>query len=245
MLFLGGGRSLSAEVVREYARRVADDMRSAARPVYSIGAVSRMLGVETSTLRSWEERYGVVVPARSEGGQRLFSRDQVDQLRAVAELVAGGLQPREAHRLLEDRAIDGAVAEGGGEGLRRVLILLAERDRFAAELGEFLLRTEGFEVVSVLDARQASAISVERAPDLALVELLISGGAGVRLCAELTGRGVRVVAMSVLGLREEALEAGAEAFLVKPFEPLQLVSTVRDLLGVSALTGGGTGRVGM
>ena len=34
-----------------------------------------------------------------------------------------------------------------------------------------------------------------------------------------------------------AVEAGADAFLLKPLEPLQLVSTVRDLLGSSAFLG--------
>jgi circadian clock protein KaiC len=48
--------------------------------IYTIGAVARMLGVPTQTLRAWEERYQQIVPARSEGGQRLYSRDQVDQL---------------------------------------------------------------------------------------------------------------------------------------------------------------------
>jgi DNA-binding response OmpR family regulator len=45
---------------------------------------------------------------------------------------------------------------------------------------------------------------------------------------------VLVVAVSVLESRDLALEAGADAFLLKPLEPLQLVSTVRDLLGSSA-----------
>jgi DNA-binding transcriptional MerR regulator len=44
------------------------------RPTYSIGAVARMVVVPVATLRSWEERYGVVVPARSDAGQRLYSR---------------------------------------------------------------------------------------------------------------------------------------------------------------------------
>src|SRR4029450_13129428 len=48
--------------------------------IYTIGAVARMLGVPTQTLRAWEERYQQIVPARSEDGQRLYSRDQVDQL---------------------------------------------------------------------------------------------------------------------------------------------------------------------
>ena len=34
--------------------------------------------------------------------------------------------------------------------------------------------------------------------------------------------------------RDEALAAGADAFLQKPLEPLKLVSTVKDLLGASA-----------
>jgi CheY-like chemotaxis protein len=40
-----------------------------------------------------------------------------------------------------------------------------------------------------------------------------------------------------MALRDAADEAGASAFLTKPIEPLQLVSTVRDLIGTSALTG--------
>lgn len=229
---------VSESVLRTYAlQMVAEDERSSARPVYSIGAVSRMLDVATSTLRSWEERYGVVVPDRSGGGQRLYSRDQVDQLRFIAGQVDAGLQAGEAHRLLETSRTGDGPHEGAGEGDRRqVLVLLAERDRFAAELGEYLLRTEGFEVVVALDAAEAAAISAEAVLDLAVVELLISGGGGTDLCRQLSGRGVRVLATSVLDLRAEALRAGADAFLVKPFEPLQLVSTVRDLLGMSAFT---------
>jgi DNA-binding transcriptional MerR regulator len=48
--------------------------------IYSIGAVARMLGVTGQSLRAHEERYQQIVPARSGGGQRLYSRDQVDQL---------------------------------------------------------------------------------------------------------------------------------------------------------------------
>jgi DNA-binding response OmpR family regulator len=45
---------------------------------------------------------------------------------------------------------------------------------------------------------------------------------------------IPVLAVSALDSRDEALEAGAYAFLCKPLDPLQLVSTVRDLLGTSA-----------
>ncbi len=76
--------------------------------IYSIGAVARMVGVSVSTLRTWEDRYGVVVAGRSAGGQRRYSRDQLAQLQFVAREVEAGMLPGDAHRLLADRgATDG------------------------------------------------------------------------------------------------------------------------------------------
>ena len=44
-----------------------------------------------------------------------------------------------------------------------------------------------------------------------------------------------MLTISVLEARDEAFAAGADAFLQKPVDPLELVSTVKDLLGSSAL----------
>jgi DNA-binding response OmpR family regulator len=44
--------------------------------------------------------------------------------------------------------------------------------------------------------------------------------------------------VSSLDARDDALAAGADAFLSKPLHPLELVSTVKDLLGGSALLRG-------
>jgi DNA-binding transcriptional MerR regulator len=206
------------------------------RPIYSIGAVAGMLGVETATLRVWEERYGVVVPTRSEGAQRVYSRDELEQLRFVVDLVDAGTTPADAHRLLSERL-------GGGGGLTSpdpegvtIVILLAERDRYAAELLEYFLRTEGYDVCVAFDPGGAERLSVERHPDMSIVDLMISGG-GLDLCRRLADEGdAPVLAMSSLDLADAALAAGASAFLAKPVMPLQFVSTVRDLLGLTALT---------
>lgn len=203
--------------------------------IYSIGAVARMLGVPTATLRTWEERYGIVVPDRSPGGHRLYTRDHVEQLRFVLRSIEQGMQPADAHRLLADRlsdAPDQEVAITGSE--TRLVIMLAERDPNAAELAEYFLRTEGYETIMALEAREAEAVFEDRSPHLAVVDLLISGGAGPGLCRTFRERGALVLAISPLESRDEALEYGADAFLQKPLDPLQLVSTVKDLLGQSA-----------
>jgi DNA-binding response OmpR family regulator len=127
----------------------------------------------------------------------------------------------------------------------RLLILLAERDPYAAEFAEFFLRTEGYEVVLALDASEAERTSQDRRPDLAVVEILISGGTGGELCRRLKEGGVpSCLAISSLQAQEDALAGGADAFLQKPLEPLRFVSTVKDLLGRSAFLRDTRGRRG-
>jgi CheY-like chemotaxis protein len=207
------------------------------QPVYSIGAVGRMLGLSTATIRNWEERYGVVQPERSPGGHRLYSRNQVDQLRFVQAEIARGAQAADAHRALVERlgSPPGADPGPGAETSPGLLILLAERDPYAAELAEFFLRTEGYVTAVAFDPDEAMRAAADRRPSLAIVELLIAGGAGADLCRRLKEAGAGpILAVSTLDAREVAIAAGADAFLGKPLEPLQLVSAVKDLLGASA-----------
>jgi DNA-binding transcriptional MerR regulator len=206
------------------------------RPVYSIGAVARMLDIPPATLRTWEERYGLPVPERSPGGHRLYSRDQVDQLRFIKAQLAQGMAPADAHRLLAERLAAGSLSFGNPEpGKTRLLILLAERDPHAAELSEYFLRTEGYEVAAALDAADATRRSEELTPSMTVIDLLISGGGGLELCRQLKQRSdAPILAVSTLDTSDAALEAGADAFLQKPLDPLQLVSAIKDLLGASA-----------
>jgi DNA-binding transcriptional MerR regulator len=206
------------------------------KPTYSIGAVARMVYVPVATLRSWEERYGVVTPARSEAGQRLYSRDQLEQLRFVRTKIDEGMSPADAHRLLEQRAATD-TQPSSGDPKRRLLILLAERDPYAAELTEYFLRTEGYAVAVAFDAATAEAMVLSDPPDLTVLEWLISCGAGADLCRQLKARSDHpILVISSLPLGARAVEAGADAFLGKPYDPLQFVSTIKDLLGESALT---------
>jgi DNA-binding response OmpR family regulator len=90
-------------------------------------------------------------------------------------------------------------------------------------------------VILALDSAEAEHLYEERQPAVVVLDLMIRGGRGVALCEALAARGARVVAVSSAPQRERAIEAGADAFLRKPIDPLQLVSAVRDLLGTSAL----------
>jgi len=213
------------------------DQPGGERGVYSIGAVARMLEISVATIRNWEERYATILPERSPGGHRLYSRDHVEQLRFVATEVSRGLSAADAHRLLAERNAGGQALTHAGPGAgTRLVVLVAENDPVAADLAQFFLRTEGYEVHLALAVGDAEEEWLESSPQLAIVEMMISGGRGAELCRRLKQHEAgAVLAISVLQARDEALAAGADAFLQKPLDPLEFVSTVKDLLGASAL----------
>lgn len=205
------------------------------RPVYSISAVARMLDVPVATIRTWEDRYGLVVPERNHSGHRLYSREQVEQLKYVTTRMSEGASAADAHRLLGLQIESGQPVAAGPGPRARFLVLLAEHDPYAAEFQEYFLKTEGYQVETVFDEASARRIFTHHAPGLVVVEVLISGGSGYELCRYFKQAGsAPVVAVSALECRDEAVAAGADAFLLKPVDPLQFVSTVRDLLGSSA-----------
>ena len=58
-----------------------------------IAAVERETGLGKDTLRVWERRYGFPAPSRNSSGDRLYSGDQVRQLKLISRLLDVGLRP--------------------------------------------------------------------------------------------------------------------------------------------------------
>ncbi|MFO1211167.1 MAG: MerR family transcriptional regulator [Paenacidovorax caeni] len=58
-----------------------------------IAAVERETGLGKDTLRVWERRYGFPTPSRSPSGDRLYSAEQVQQLKLISRLLDVGLRP--------------------------------------------------------------------------------------------------------------------------------------------------------
>jgi DNA-binding transcriptional MerR regulator/methylmalonyl-CoA mutase cobalamin-binding subunit len=60
---------------------------------FSISAVERDTGISKDTLRVWERRYSFPLPERDAHGERVYSREQVEQLRAIKRLLDLGHRP--------------------------------------------------------------------------------------------------------------------------------------------------------
>ena len=67
-----------------------DPLVRTARGVYGISVASELSGIDPQTLRLYERR-GLLTPARTDGGTRRYSDDDLDLLQQINELVAQGI----------------------------------------------------------------------------------------------------------------------------------------------------------
>ncbi len=63
---------------------------------FRIGELSYRVGVSPDVLRAWERRYALLSPTRTAGGLRLYSRDDLERVRAMQAHLADGLGAAEA-----------------------------------------------------------------------------------------------------------------------------------------------------
>jgi two-component system cell cycle response regulator len=116
-----------------------------------------------------------------------------------------------------------------------VKILIAEDDRVSRRVLEMFLLKWGYEVVLATDGIQAwEVLQSSDAPRLALLDWMMPGKDGIQLCREIRKRDgqpyVYVVLLTAKGQKQdllEGLEAGADDYVVKPFDAAELRARLR------------------
>jgi hypothetical protein len=82
------------------------------RPVMSIGALARSVGVTEGTLRNWERRYGYPLPDRTKGGHRMYGTDVEAKLKMVCTAMRFGHRPGQLLKL-EPPQIEALMHQSG------------------------------------------------------------------------------------------------------------------------------------
>jgi len=119
---------------------------------YPLRAVIRRTGLSADVLRAWERRYGAIRPHRSQGGQRLYSDDDVERLVLLQRATAAGHSISEIARL--DRvALEGLLA---GPTRFRTLPSTSDTDSF---LRRAIAATEGLDAGALEGALKRAALS--------------------------------------------------------------------------------------
>ena len=116
-------------------------------------------------------------------------------------------------------------------------------ERLNLRMLEDLLRTQGYGVRTAQDGEQALERVREAPPDLILLDVMMPKLDGYEVCRRLKGNKdtvfipiVMVTALTRLEQKIKGIEAGADDFLTKPFNSVELITRVRSLLKVKQLT---------
>ena len=97
-----------------------------------------------------------------------------------------------------------------------------------------VLRDAGFTVEATATAREALDAAAVRAPDAAIIDLMLPDGSGIDVCRELRSWSrMPILVLSAVGDEDQkvaALEAGADDYVTKPFGPRELVARLHAVM---------------
>ncbi|MFE5036384.1 response regulator transcription factor [Streptomyces sp. NPDC056683] len=126
-------------------------------------------------------------------------------------------------------------------------VLLAEDDRAIRHALERALTLEGYEVTAVADGVEALAHAHRTNPDVLVLDVMMPGIDGLQVCRVLRAEGDRTPILMLTALVETAdriagLDAGADDYVVKPFDVEEVFARLRALLRRTSpvTTGGGS-----
>jgi DNA-binding response OmpR family regulator len=118
------------------------------------------------------------------------------------------------------------------------LVLCADDDEDILSLVSLRLRRAGFDVATAPDGEAAVEIARARRPALAVLDVMMPRRTGYEVLAELRGdealRDIKVILLSARVQESDVargMDAGADAYLAKPFKAQDLVTMVQELLG--------------
>src|SRR5688500_12101004 len=121
--------------------------------------------------------------------------------------------------------------------VKRELILVADDDEDIVRFVEVNLRLEGFEVATAPDGEQALQSAYDLVPDLMLLDVMMPRIDGFEVCQRLRAdprtKNISVIMLTAKSLSADkvvGLTSGADDYIIKPFDPVELVARVKSAL---------------
>lgn len=116
-------------------------------------------------------------------------------------------------------------------------VLVVEDDAEMNELERELLAVHGFESIPAFTGPQAIDLVQNTRTDAVLLDVMLPMMDGFQACAEMRkvrDGGFPIIIISALNeedCRRRGMESGASAYFTKPFNPEEIISTLRRLIG--------------
>lgn len=113
-------------------------------------------------------------------------------------------------------------------------ILIVDDDQAIANLIEIYLLNEGYEVIKAYSGREALDLMKRKDPRLVILDIMMPGLDGLEVCRQI--RADQTVPILMLSAKTEDMDkimglmSGADDYMAKPFNPLELLARVRSLI---------------
>ena len=116
-------------------------------------------------------------------------------------------------------------------------VLICDDEPYILESVSFIVREEGYQVLTAGDGEQALQVLSSERPDLVLLDIMMPGKSGFEVCRELKAdesmRGTYVILLTAMGQdrdMEDGYQSGADEYMTKPFSPRSLRRRLHELL---------------
>ncbi len=127
-------------------------------------------------------------------------------------------------------------------------ILVVDDDRQLSEMLGMVLQGEGFLTEHAADGTEAVDMFQKGRPDLVLLDLMLPGIDGIEVCTQIRAEsGVPIIMLTARSDTTDVvrgLEAGADDYVVKPFNPVELIARIRARLREPQQVNGENLRIG-
>lgn len=117
-------------------------------------------------------------------------------------------------------------------------ILVADDEPFVLRSLEFILKKEGYRVLTAVDGQEALEKAMAERPDLCLLDIQMPRMDGNQVCRQLRDDPERkdtyIVMITAKGQeadRQISLDSGANEYITKPFSPRKVITRVKEILG--------------
>lgn len=123
---------------------------------------------------------------------------------------------------------------------QNIKLLIADDEQIGRQLLEAIFFTENFELSFAEDGNQALQIAKEFQPELILLDVMMPGIDGFEVCRKIRSdallKDVPIILITALEDRDsriKGLESGANDYISKPFDRIEILSKVKNLTGLN------------
>ena len=120
----------------------------------------------------------------------------------------------------------------------KIRVMVVDDEPDIVKIVQISLELANYEIIEAYSGEEClEKLEKDRPPELILLDIMMPGISGYETCEKIRGndkyKDVKIVMLTAKGQKgdaEEGLKAGADDYIIKPFDPYELIEQVKEIL---------------